>query len=57
MLTDILSFNLPFDSSIKLKLLGDTNPTSRARTILALIAEPERGETTLEEFPPGFSAN
>ena len=53
--TDVVAFHLPLTTDVKLQLLVDGNPHSRAHTLLEHLAgTPPEGE---HPFPPDFSVN
>jgi Lon protease-like protein len=57
-LTDVVSFALGVEHSVKIELLAETNVDRRARRLIELLAEakPAVGQPG-REFPPPFSAN
>ncbi len=56
-LTDVVSFHLPLDLRVKLRLLAETNVVVRAELLLEHLAARPAATSQAKRFPPRFSVN
>jgi ATP-dependent Lon protease len=57
LVTDIVAFHLPLETSVKLDLLGEADVLQRARILLDTLSRPARESNGCATFPPEFSSN
>ena len=56
--TDVLAFHLPLETSTKLQLLAESDPTVRAGLLMSALPNPNGDSSdTGSSFPPRFSGN
>lgn len=57
LLTDVVAFHMPFPIELKLQLLAERDPLSRAELLLENLPERKPGGQGAKRYPPDFSVN